>query len=212
MGGLGSGRRRYSSRSGRRTAGESLPLDVREIYRAGHLVPGTYESLHWYRRGHGESMEAAKKRGAGISYFAQEDGVTLRYVYRGDKVSQTVRVEWTKCHYGGGRAWWRCPNCSRRVAVLYAPGKFFACRHCYGLCYDSQREARDARGMRAARKIRERLGQDDGGHLQAPPDKPKGMHWRTYVDLVERCDARERESWSGMMAELTTRFNSMLNE
>jgi hypothetical protein len=38
-----------------------------------------------------------------------------------------VLLEWTRCHYGGERAWFRCPviGCGRRVAILYG-GAIFA--------------------------------------------------------------------------------------
>jgi hypothetical protein len=31
-----------------------------------------------------------------------------------------ARLDWTPCHFGGERAWWRCPavGCGRRVALL----------------------------------------------------------------------------------------------
>ena len=54
--------------------------------------------------------------------------------YRADLVS-------TPCRFGGQRWWFLCPivNCDRRVGVLYLPygGKYFGCRHCYDLTYES---------------------------------------------------------------------------
>jgi len=50
----------------------------------------------------------------------------------------------TPCYFGGQRWWFRCPwyvngkYCGRRVGILYLGGKYFACRHCYNLCYSSQ--------------------------------------------------------------------------
>ena len=43
-----------------------------------------------------------------------------------------VWLDWTPCHFGGERPWFRCPamGCGRRVAILYG-GRIFACRHCY---------------------------------------------------------------------------------
>jgi hypothetical protein len=51
----------------------------------------------------------------------------------------------TPCYFGGFRYWFRCPwyangvYCGRRVGVLYLGGKYFACRHCYGLTYASRK-------------------------------------------------------------------------
>ena len=60
-------------------------------------------------------------------------------------VEQRIPIEWTACHFGGGRPWFRCKAtsngqyCGRRVA-LYLLDSIFACRRCYGLGYASQLE------------------------------------------------------------------------
>jgi hypothetical protein len=86
------------------------------------------------------------------------------------------------------------------VAILYG-GTIFACRHCYHLVYESQREAEDDRARRLAEKIRRRLGWPAG---IANPDggKPKGMHWRTFERLTAEHDAFANASWAGMAERL----------
>jgi hypothetical protein len=49
-------------------------------------------------------------------------------------------------------------------------GELFACRHCYGLTYASQREAWHLRGLGKAQKIRMRLG--GSPESEEFPDKP----------------------------------------
>lgn len=71
---------------------------------------------------------------------------------------RSVQVEWTSYTLGGSRLWFRCPACSRRVAVLYGAGRQFACRSCKGLPYACQREGDDDRAARRANRIRKRLG------------------------------------------------------
>lgn len=72
---------------------------------------------------------------------------TLRIDYR-DSVTvtrQTIRITSTPCFLGGQRYWFLCPAvvegvlCENRVGVLYLPpaGGLFACRHCWGLTYES---------------------------------------------------------------------------
>jgi hypothetical protein len=73
-------------------------------------------------------------------------------------------------------------HCGRRVAIIYSSGDVFACRQCCGLAYASQQEPVRERGISTARKIRMRLG--GAPNITRPfPDKPKGMHWRTYDRL-----------------------------
>ena len=50
---------------------------------------------------------------------------------------QAVRIVSTRCNYGGLRAWFVCPQCGRRVGVLYRKPLLthFLCRHCQNLSY-----------------------------------------------------------------------------
>ena len=45
-------------------------------------------------------------------------------------------------------------GCGRRVAILYGLGKYFLCRHCYDLRYESKREDKKGRALRRVQKIR----------------------------------------------------------
>jgi hypothetical protein len=89
---------------------------------------------------------------------------------------------------GGHRHWFTCPTCSKRVAVLYAPGRFFACRQCLGLVYATQKEGVGDRVSTRADKIRKRLSWE-AGILNGCGNKPKGMHWTTYQRLKHQHDA-----------------------
>jgi hypothetical protein len=152
MGGYGSGRTR--SYAGKKTTERSVGLDIRRLARCGHLVSGKNSTQTWSWR---ESIVAS------IDCKCLGDRVVLRYTYtRGTEsaaVEQEICILRTPCNYGGDRAWWQCPACDRRVAILYSAGKYFACRHCCGLCYASQKEDAAARSLRRILKIRERLGQ-----------------------------------------------------
>ncbi|MDQ3565841.1 MAG: hypothetical protein M3436_17635 [Pseudomonadota bacterium] len=80
------------------------------------------------------------------------------------------------------------------MAILYGGG-IFACRHCYRLAYESQREAARDRAIRRARKIYARLSGDP--NCLGMPDKPKWMHWRTYQRLSAEAEGAELRSWAG---------------
>jgi len=99
----------------------------------------------------------------------------------------------SRAHYGGQRAWFRCParGCGRSVAILYG-GEIFACRRCYQLAYPSQCESSGDRADARAWKIRERCG--GWGSLFDPLMRPKGMHWRTFRKLQRAYGAECRAS------------------
>jgi hypothetical protein len=179
MGGLGSGRR--SSYGGKPETGESMPLDLRLIARRGLLVPGNRFSWHWRVNG---------KESAGITIAVEDAALFLSYRRRGtgDVVEQRVYLQSSPCHLGGSRQWFTCPGCGTRVAVLYAPGKYFACRQCGGLAYATQKKGVGDRASSKANKIRRRLGWP-AGVLNDAAGKPKGMHWATYHRLAAEHDA-----------------------
>lgn len=160
-------------------------LDVRWLKRQSYLVAGSSGMVHWSRRG---------ERFASVSFESGDGKITLRYKTRcrggewQDK-HYPVTVEWMPCHFGGNRAWFRCPACGRRAAILYG-APVFACRHCLRLVYESQREAPYSRALSKAQGIHKRLG--GTGIVLDPVFKPKGMHWRTYNRQMERF--REAES------------------
>ena len=112
-------------------------------------------------------------------------------------------MKWTACNFGGERPWFVCPGatCGRRVAVLYGPGKYFLCGHCYELRYESQREDKKDRALRRAQKIRMRLG-GSANMLEPFPERPKGMHHDTYMRLFWEHDEAHREHLAGLQAWL----------
>ncbi len=96
----------------------------------------------------------------------------------------------TPCRFGGQRWWWICPATHRRVAKLYLPNggdKFLSRgRAAYRLAYASQREEPTDRMHRRSRKLYAKLGADYDGNCGSLPEKPKGMHWRTYEAICDR--------------------------
>lgn len=191
MGGYFSGRR-----GGKDCTDDMRQVDVRCLQRDGYLKPGRTFGWQWQR--HGEVV-------ASINLLVQADRVTFTYRHRagsGDwqDVGCAARLDRTPCTYGGTRVWWRCPNCERRVAILYI-GKTPACRHCYRLAYRCERESVDDRATRQANKLRDRLGWEPG-IVNSNGIKPKGMHWRTFERLQAKHDALVLTSLIGMNAKL----------
>ena len=198
MGGLGSGNRyRFDKKT---TTEECHSLDVRDLYREGMLKPGCRFRSSWSRAG----KEVASIRG-----FVYQDRVVLSYRHRRglggewEDVKEPVSLEWTPCNFGGERPWFLCPGagCGRKVAVLYGPGKYFLCRYCYDLRYESQREDKKDRALRRAQKISMRLG-GSADMLEPFPERPKGMHHDTYMRLFWEHHEAQMEHLAGMRERL----------
>jgi hypothetical protein len=148
------------------------------------------------------------ERVASINVQAQRDAVTLKYQNRSygedwSDIEQRVAIAWTPCRFGGERPWFVCSvtangvYCGRSVINLYGAGPLFACRHCYRLAYPSQQEPARRRGLGKSQKIRMRLG-GSPNMSEEFPDKPKGMHWRTYERWRRVHDlAKERSTGNG---------------
>jgi hypothetical protein len=150
----------------------SLPLDIRKIKRQGCLTPGNWFSWKWSR---------GDKDYASIGAKVHKDHLILEYTHnKTDAVKQRVSITWTPCNYGGKRVWFVCPNCGKRVAVLYLGGKYFGCRICCNLTYQSCNETALDRGYRKANDLRERIGGKQGCFNGLPLFKPKGMHQKTW--------------------------------
>jgi hypothetical protein len=188
MGGMGSGSwYRFDKKT---TTGECHSVDVRYLHREGLLESGHSFSLRWSRAG---------RQTGSIGGVAYSDRVIFFYRHRRgvsgewEDIKETVVLDWTPCNLGGERPWFICPGagCGRRVAILYGPGKYFLCRHCYDLVYESQRENAMYRALHKAQSIRKRLG-GSANMMEPFPEKPKGMHWKTY----------ERFWWEHHQAEM----------
>jgi hypothetical protein len=183
MGGFGSGRRSGSGRDKVEACGS---IDINRLHRQGSLRAG-WEGL-WQWACDGEEAASIKLR---------VELERLHLTYRigigsdGENVAETVRIVRVACRFGGSRPYFVCPGvvngiaCGRRVVKLYGAGRYFLCRHCYRLAYDSQSEGAWHRTLRRANKIRQRLGGDPGMAAPFPP-KPRGMWWRTYERLWDQ--------------------------
>ena len=115
---------------------------------------------------------------------------------------QQIRVSWTRCHLGyGWRPWLHCPHCQRRVAKLFNGLSGYFCRTCVGSPpYASQTKSAQSRLHFAACKLRLRLG--GLASLSEPfPERPRGMHRRTYSRLRYRAEQLEVQISSRLRAK-----------
>ena len=175
MGGLGSGRRR--SYAGRLETDDFSSLDIRLLSREKLLVPGIRYSGQWSEGDRVATLELRVQCDSFVLIFKPFSSDTT--------VEHWLDIETTPCQFGGRRPWFKCPRCDRRVAVLYEFSRHFACRHCGGLAYSSQKEGVGTRAVHQADAIRKRLGWR-AGVAYGTGLKPKGMHWKTFDRLKVR--------------------------
>lgn len=175
-------------------------IDVRYMQRESLLNSGQVNSLRWTSQRTGEVVGR-------IDYEVKTEGVCFSYRVRSNPseawrpYSYLVPVAYTPCNYGGTRAWFNCPHCLKRVAVLYLDEQI-ACRTCHKLNYTSQQQTKGIWQERdRMNKVREKLGwplvQDVLFRI-----KPKGMHYTTFERLCQEHDFYERRYLAGFMAVL----------
>jgi hypothetical protein len=126
MGGFGS--TRWGMTVTRVSTAGLLRLDVRLLARTGCLAPGASATITW-------------GNGASISTEVSHEDPTVMHVNHqilaGNGVSLSIQdriaLRTTPCNFGSERAWFACPGCGCRCAVLYALGGRFRCRSCHHL-------------------------------------------------------------------------------
>ena len=153
-------------------------IDIRQLQRRRELMPGKRTLQTWTRGG----VIAAQ-----VELDIQHSQLGIRYFLLSrsserEPVECVVPIASTPCNYGGVRRWFRCPDCGKRVAVIYVQRRSCSCRQCNYLVYRSQRERAGERARDRVQKIRVRLG-GSANLLEPFPAKPKWMRWRTYQNL-----------------------------
>lgn len=63
------------------------------------------------------------------------------------EVDNRIQLTSTLCNFGGRRWWFVCSGCGRRVGVLYLSDKYFSCRRCNNLTYQSCRDSHRFDGL-----------------------------------------------------------------
>ena len=168
MGGYGSG---WHMGPGKLSVDSVTGICIIDSYRAGKLFNSDNERVEW-----------------------------AQFTVRDDNGTETFRVNvaWLPCPYGSYRPLWRCPQCNRRVEWLYGLHSRVACRHCFGLCYSSQKESRQGRAIARMHRACNRLEEDEEGYFC----KPKWMRWATFNKLVQQAQDAEMESLSPLLRRL----------
>ena len=197
MGGYGSSR--WDTTSTKRVIEHCSCLDINRLRRQELFNPGLPYTITWKNKW-GEIVSSI-----GL-YVLGKDLVELSYTTNGESVSYTVPLVWTPCNYGGERPYFKCPgrDCGRMVSKLFSSGKYFLCRDCQNLSYQSQREQHADRLIRRKFKIAERLTPAGCSYNGIHPFfvRPKGMREKTYQRLLDEYRELEYASTMALCGEV----------
>ena len=162
-------------------------IDIRWLLKKNILSSNCIGSIYWTYR---------DEEAGSVSYSNCEDRIVLNYRYRPadslnwERVSQTIYYEKTPCNFGGERKWFSCPNCKRRCSIIYGVAKFFLCRNCYSLPYQSQLQSKVDRLISKKHEVGQEIFENyrfgDGWK------KKKGMHHKTFHSKLETYNQLER--------------------
>jgi hypothetical protein len=149
MGGYGSGS--YQSDAAKDTVEGLKSLSISRLSHSGVLQgESCCGSLTWENT----NTVAYKRRGQAL---------TLQYTFisgphKGESVEYAIQITETHPHYGGRRSWFQCPTCSRRCGKLHLANtqRYFLCRICADLTYQSTREPRLTRLLASCRAHEQR--------------------------------------------------------
>ena len=189
MGGYGSGK--WSRHDIKAKTNTLFRIDIQDLKRTSGLEPGTRGQVGRFVKG--DLVNFAM-------FEIKKDRVMLEYEYQAPEseaqlVVETIWLAHTPCNFGGKRAWFSCPQCCERAAVLFRVDRRFRCRKCHNLSYPTQSWGEFDRSGNKARKIRVKLG-GSGGLGEKFPPKPLGMHLRTYFMLMQKGMNAERRFWN----------------
>lgn len=187
MGGYNSGPYGYGGKKSKSSTSDCMAIDIRVLQRAKRLTPGEAITWSWTTKSRGKVTNSS----IGIKVLTT-DQLELIYTRTSNGVKTPVNDFVFLCfsgtNYGKDRAWFSCPWCSKRVALLYMSGSSFLCRHCHNLTYRSCQESGNAILMkeRKMNRVLTILKNDKKSGFDAMyynPRRPKGMHWSTWMRL-----------------------------
>jgi hypothetical protein len=169
-------------RRGRLTVEELMAdaLDVSDLHRVGAFRDGDW------------ALPLAGLRYPEITKLRTSE-YQIELELRGHITPQVIPISWSPCNFGNARPWLHCPSCRRRVAKLFKGLAGYFCRQCLGNpMYACQAKSTKGRRHFEACKLRLRLGGIASVNASLP-ERPRGMHKKTYARLRKRIDDLERD-------------------
>ena len=132
------------------TVEDSKDLDVLDFARQGYLHDGSSGTIRWLL-GDRETGSVSWRVTGGALHLTYTE---TRLAGGRTDYSYPVPLTYTPATYGGERVWFTCLSCEKRVRKAYLPpwGRYFLCRGCHGLSYESRQTHWSAR-ERALEKL-----------------------------------------------------------
>lgn len=212
------------------TVEASVKLDAAMLRRAGLLDVAAPKGYSW------DYSNRDRHTCTVLVIAGYQAGALQVTIITPDKVEhqQHIRTSATACNYGKVRHWLHCPQCGRRAFRLYyyphtvnARGEYvhyFTCRHCLHLTYQARRERGFDRYQSRCFNAHDRMKEwarvhgvkdfkTDRWQWQMPPDKPKGMRWRTYERIAgkwEKAADMAEDAFAAGLTALIERSDKLL--
>lgn len=122
-----------------------------------------------------------------------------------NKMDYRISLTTTPCNLGGKRYWFVCPlskngiYCGRRVGVIYSIGKWFGCRRCGEIAYQSQFEGGKFRVSSVTEPVVEKAYNEiKREYYNGKPTR----RYKRYLRLREKID----NSWARAFIRFGTKF------
>lgn len=138
------------SYSDRRTVEECKSITTKFLNEHRYFNGGVrWGGMSWSRNGEQTgSIGFVISTVEGDEYIRFQYTQTDRHSDEKTELDYKARLDWTPCHFRGRRWWFICPLvvngrvCNRRVGRLHlGGGKYFGCRYCHNLTYESSKES-----------------------------------------------------------------------
>lgn len=130
-----------------------------------------------------------------VEHDTERDTFSAFYLWKGQEdeagpIRSTVRLDRRPCRFGGARAFFICPRCTRRTLRLAVMAGGLACGTCGRITWGSRRETETRRLVRKANKVARRLGLDYFGDS---PKRPPHMRATTYARIMAELEPLKAE-------------------
>jgi hypothetical protein len=162
-------------------------IDIREFNQRGWLNNKEFSTLTWSRRGEKIASVQFLVR-TRVQFPEETPNIRMKYNVRknaGDwqELDYKINLTTTECNFGGIRYWFICPDCNKRVCVLYAD-IMFKCRACLGIVHRSRNESALDQATMRLKKEKDNLWPElDLSLFDSVRSlyRPKWMRNRTYI-------------------------------